>query len=486
MRSVEDSIRTGRVRLKRPDEDRNRHQSVTLLDAISEFGFDACFGGARRDEEKARAKERIFSFRDEFGQWDPKNQRPELWSLYNTRVHPGENMRVFPISNWTELDIWQYIAREKLAAAVALLRAHAQARRAQRHAACRCPHLVLPKEGEEVVEKRVRFRTLGDVTCTCPVLSEADTYEKIVEETIAAKHTERGRHAPGRPDLGRLDGAAQKGRVFLMSAQTLLRFSTAGSVDDGKSTLIGRLLFDSRSVLEDQVATLARTTERRGGKGPRPGAPDRRPRRRARAGHHDRRRLPLLRDQEAQVHHRRHPGPRAVHPQHGDRRLDGRSHDRADRREEGRAAAVAPPRRGREPARHPAPRRRRQQDGRGRLLRRSASKRSRRSSPAVIAKLEFQHVHFVPVSALEGDMTVARGNNLPWYTGPALLELLETVEVAKPTNAPLRFPVQYVAMPGMPGTFHRGYMGRIESGEIKKGDACWCSRAGSRRRSRTS
>ena len=107
-------MRKGRVRLRSEDESRNKHQSVTLLDTIAEHGFDACIGGARRDEEKARAKERIFSFRDEFGQWDPKNQRPELWDLFNGRVDPGEHMRVFPISNWTELDVWQYIAREKL------------------------------------------------------------------------------------------------------------------------------------------------------------------------------------------------------------------------------------------------------------------------------------------------------------------------------------------------------------------------------------
>ncbi len=114
VRSVGDSIRNGRVRLRDESEPRNPHQSVTLLDAISELGFDACIGGARRDEEKARAKERIFSFRDEFGQWDPKNQRPEIWSLYNARVAPGENIRVFPISNWTELDVWQYIRRQRI------------------------------------------------------------------------------------------------------------------------------------------------------------------------------------------------------------------------------------------------------------------------------------------------------------------------------------------------------------------------------------
>ncbi|MDD3381648.1 MAG: sulfate adenylyltransferase subunit 2, partial [Rugosibacter sp.] len=114
VRSVEDSMKRGTVVLKSPDELRNKHQSVTLLEAIEEFGFDCCIGGARRDEEKARAKERIFSFRDEFGQWDPKNQRPELWDLFNARVHKGENIRAFPISNWTELDVWQYIGREQL------------------------------------------------------------------------------------------------------------------------------------------------------------------------------------------------------------------------------------------------------------------------------------------------------------------------------------------------------------------------------------
>ena len=114
VRSLEDSMKRGTIVLKSPDESRNRHQSVTLLETIAEFEFDCLIGGARRDEEKARAKERIFSFRDDFGQWDPKNQRPELWDLYNARVHKGEHMRAFPISNWTELDVWQYIEREKL------------------------------------------------------------------------------------------------------------------------------------------------------------------------------------------------------------------------------------------------------------------------------------------------------------------------------------------------------------------------------------
>ena len=190
VRSVQDSINNGRVKLRHENESRNVMQTVTLLDAIQEFGFDACFGGARRDEEKARAKERIFSFRDEFGQWDPKNQRPELWDLYNTRVHPGEHMRVFPLSNWTEMDIWQYIAQEKLEVPI-IYYAH------KRDVVWRggwlpVSHLVQPKEGEDIKNIMVRFRTVGDMSCTCPVESDATTPEQIIEETATTRITERG------------------------------------------------------------------------------------------------------------------------------------------------------------------------------------------------------------------------------------------------------------------------------------------------------
>jgi sulfate adenylyltransferase subunit 2 len=188
---MEDSIRAGRVRLRSEDESRNVHQSVTLLDTIAEYGFDACIGGARRDEEKSRAKERIFSFRDEFGQWDPKNQRPELWSLYNTRVHKGENIRVFPISNWTELDVWQYIDREKLAVPSIY---YAHRREVVRRPGGLLPvsELVRPKAGETVETISVRFRTVGDMTCTCPVQSTAATAEEIIVETATTRITERG------------------------------------------------------------------------------------------------------------------------------------------------------------------------------------------------------------------------------------------------------------------------------------------------------
>jgi len=191
VRSVGDSIRSGRVRLRKPDEPRNPHQSVTLLDAIAEFGFDACIGGARRDEEKARAKERVFSFRDEFGQWDPKNQRPELWSLYNGRVRQGENIRVFPISNWTELDVWQYIRRERIELPSIYF---AHTRQVVRRGSALVPvtGLTPAREGERVEQVSVRFRTVGDITCTAPVESHSGTVEEIVRETESARITERG------------------------------------------------------------------------------------------------------------------------------------------------------------------------------------------------------------------------------------------------------------------------------------------------------
>jgi sulfate adenylyltransferase subunit 2 len=191
VRSVEDSMARGTVVLKSPDESRNKHQSVTLLEAIEEFGFDACIGGARRDEEKARAKERIFSFRDAFGQWDPKNQRPELWDLYNARAHKGENMRVFPISNWTELDVWQYIEREGLQLP-SIYFAH-QRPVVRKNGLLRPVTPLTPaRQGETVETVTVRFRTVGDITCTAPVESDAASLAQIIGETATTNITERG------------------------------------------------------------------------------------------------------------------------------------------------------------------------------------------------------------------------------------------------------------------------------------------------------
>ena len=190
--SVEESIKKGRVADDTgPKASRNRLQTTTLLDAIEEHGFDSVFGGGRRDEEKARAKERVFSFRDEFGQWDPKNQRPELWNLYNGRHREGEHIRVFPISNWTELDIWQYVAQEGIALPSIYYAHRRQVFERDGMLLAVTPFVTL-LEGEEPFEASVRYRTVGDATCTGAVESEADTVEKVVMEVAASRITERG------------------------------------------------------------------------------------------------------------------------------------------------------------------------------------------------------------------------------------------------------------------------------------------------------
>jgi sulfate adenylyltransferase subunit 2 len=188
--SVEESIAKGRVR-ERPDGIRNPLQTVTLLDAINEGQFDAVFGGARRDEEKARAKERVFSFRDEFGQWDPKNQRPELWSLYNGRHHKGEHIRVFPLSNWTELDIWSYLAADNVDIP-SIYFAHEREVFQRDGMWLPVSHLTTPREGEEIVKISVRYRTVGDIPVTGAVESTAKTYDEVITEVAATRVTERG------------------------------------------------------------------------------------------------------------------------------------------------------------------------------------------------------------------------------------------------------------------------------------------------------
>lgn len=188
--SVPDAIDQGLVR-EEPNGSRNRIQTPVLLRAAEEHRFDALFGGARRDEEKARAKERVFSFRDEFGQWDPKNQRPELWSLYNGRVNLGESIRVFPLSNWTEVDTWAYIAEERLPLPNLYYAKDRQVveRQGMLYAV---NEFVSPREGEQVFTRSVRYRTMGDANLTAAVLSTADTNEDIVAEISATRFTERG------------------------------------------------------------------------------------------------------------------------------------------------------------------------------------------------------------------------------------------------------------------------------------------------------
>ena len=191
VRSVEDSMLRGTVRLAHAGESRNAHQSVTLLEAIEEFRFDALIGGARRDEEKARAKERIFSHRDAFGQWQPKDQRPELWTLFNTRLSPGEHFRVFPISNWTELDVWQYIERESIALP-SIYYTHQRPVVDRRGLLVPVTPLTPPRDGEQVQVRDVRFRTVGDITTTCPVASLAADAGDVVLETLSVDVSERG------------------------------------------------------------------------------------------------------------------------------------------------------------------------------------------------------------------------------------------------------------------------------------------------------
>jgi sulfate adenylyltransferase subunit 2 len=190
--SVQESIDAGRVAEETGRwASRNRLQTVTLLDAIEGHRFDAVFGGARRDEEKARAKERVFSFRDEFGQWDPKNQRPELWNIYNTRIRMGEHIRVFPLSNWTELDVWQYIARENLEIP-SIYFAHPRSV-FERDGMLLADNPYIPRADDEpVFETSVRYRTVGDMTCTGAVESAAATIEEVITEIAATRITERG------------------------------------------------------------------------------------------------------------------------------------------------------------------------------------------------------------------------------------------------------------------------------------------------------
>ena len=203
--SVQESINQGKAQEEKgPNPSRNGLQTITLLDKIEEYGFDAAFGGARRDEEKARAKERFFSHRDEFGQWDPKNQRPELWNLLNGRKNPGEHFRVFPISNWTEMDVWQYIAMEGLEIP-SIYFSHERDIVNRGGVLLAKTEFITLMQGEEYEKKTVRFRTVGDASCTGAVESPAKTLEEIIQEVASARVTERG----GRADDKRSEAAME-------------------------------------------------------------------------------------------------------------------------------------------------------------------------------------------------------------------------------------------------------------------------------------
>jgi sulfate adenylyltransferase subunit 2 len=211
VRTVQASIDAGRVKEETgPDASRNKLQIVTLLDALEELKTDAALGGARRDEEKARAKERFFSHRDRFGQWDPKNQRPELWSLYNGRRGVGEHFRVFPLSNWTELDVWQYIDQEDVAIPHLYL-AHEREVVERDGVLLAKSDFITLREGEHYTTRTVRFRTIGDMTCTGAVESDADTVAKVIDEVASARVTERGGRADDQRSEAAMEDRKRKG-----------------------------------------------------------------------------------------------------------------------------------------------------------------------------------------------------------------------------------------------------------------------------------
>ncbi|MEY5047352.1 MAG: sulfate adenylyltransferase subunit 2 [Bacteroidota bacterium] len=211
VRSVQDSINRGTAQEEKGlNPSRNGLQTITLLETIEEFKFDACFGGARRDEEKARAKERFFSHRTEFGEWDPKNQRPELWNLYNGRKSVGEHFRVFPISNWTEMDVWQYIAAEQLE--IPTIYFTHQREVVNRNGALLAKSDYITLIGNEKYEMQtVRFRTVGDMTCTGAVLSDAATLEEVIEEVAGARSTERGTRADDKRSEAAMEDRKKQG-----------------------------------------------------------------------------------------------------------------------------------------------------------------------------------------------------------------------------------------------------------------------------------
>ncbi len=211
VRSVQSSIDAGRVRDETgPRASRNALQTVTLLDALAELRIDAALGGARRDEEKARAKERVFSHRDAFGRWDPRNQRPELWNLYNGRKHPGEHFRVFPLSNWTELDVWHYIAQERIPLPP-LYFAHERDVFERDGMLLAGSDFLALEPGERISRRRVRFRTVGDATCTGAVESTADTVAAVIAEIAAARITERGGRADDRRSVTAMEDRKRQG-----------------------------------------------------------------------------------------------------------------------------------------------------------------------------------------------------------------------------------------------------------------------------------
>ena len=466
--SVPDAIERGLVR-EEPNGSRNRIQTPVLLEAAEKHGFDALFGGGRRDEEKARAKERVFSFRDEFGQWDPKNQRPEIWNLYNGKVHLGQSIRVFPLSNWTELDIWTYIAEEGI----------------------EIPELYLAKE-REVVERAGMLYAVNEFT---PAARRRDRAPRGVPLSHGRRRQPHGgrrvgrgqrgedrrgdldrpdhraRRDPGRrQDQRDLDGRPQEGRLLLMPMD-LLRFATAGSVDDGKSTLIGRLLYDSKSLFSDQLEAVERVSLDRG---------------------NDYTDLALLTDGlraereqgiTIDVAYRYFATPRRKfiiadtpgHIQYTRNMVTGASTadvalilldarkgiTEQSRRHAFLATLLGVP--------HVAVCVNKMD-----LVDYSESvfEQIRDEFSEFATRLRVRDMTFIPVSALKGDNVVVRSEAMPWYEGSTLLSHLERLHVASDRNfVDVRFPVQYVIRPQSREVIdYRGYAGTVASGVLKAGD----------------
>ena len=476
-------------------------KTQALLQALTAGGYDAAFGGARRDEEKSRAKERVYSFRDRFHQWDPKNQRPELWNLYNGRINKGESIRVFPLSNWTELDVWQYIHLEQIPI-VPLYFA------APRPVVERDGNLImvdderLPLEpGEQPQMRVVRFRTLGCYPFSGAVESSATTLPAIIQEMLLAQDI-RAAGPHDRPRRSGLDGAEEEGGLLLMlpdasliatdidaylaqhERKELVRFLTCGSVDDGKSTLIGRLLYDTQTIYDDQLAAVRRDSERRGRAG----------------GELD---LSLLTDGlraereqgiTIDVAYRYFSTARRKfiiadtpgHEQYTRNMATGASTcDVAIILIDARNGVV------RQTKRHSfiasllgirhvivAVNKMDLVELLGEVF-----DSIRAAYAEFAAKLEFTDLRFIPVSALHGDNVVDPSRSMDWYRGETLLHCLDTIHVSSDRNLiDFRFPVQYVNRPHLD---FRGFAGTIASGVVRPGDEVVALPSGARSRVRT-
>ena len=480
--SVDEAIKNGVV-VDDGKTSRNRLQIGTLLNAIEENGFTAAFGGGRRDEEKARAKERVYSHRDEFGQWDPKMQRPELWSLYNGRIHQGEHMRIFPLSNWTELDIWHYIDREQIEIP-SIYFAHERE--------------VVERDGMLLSESPTRSSRKGarpsrprrSASAPCGDMHPDRLRRELGRDHRRDHRGDRGRAGHRarrdprrRPVLRGGHGRPQEGRLLLMTAETtahqtaisenadLLRFATAGSVDDGKSTLIGRLLLDSKSIFEDQLEAVETTSR---GKG------------------YDYTDLALLTDGlrsereqgiTIDVAYRYFATPNRKfiiadtpgHVQYTRNMVTGAStadlglvlvDARQGLTEQSRRHAVILS-----------------------LLRvphlvlavnkmdlvdfsEEVYDKIHKEFTQFATKLNIPDLEVIPISALQGDNVVTRSENMAWYSGPTLMHHLEHVHVASDRDlVDVRFPVQYVVRPKSDEHHdYRGYGGQVAGGVLKPGD----------------